>query len=85
MQNRLELGDLAQLIRLVEIDLFQLQNEIDGEDLQKSNDAAEVIIQTHHLATKLERIYRELWKMEKRTYPDYDALVMAYKKHPPFI
>ncbi|MBC6907369.1 hypothetical protein DWB84_18180 [Saccharophagus sp. K07] len=79
----LNLGDLATLIRLTQIELFELQKAIDGPDIEASNNAAEMIVHTDDVATKLKHMYEALWH-EDSGYPNYEELVDDYKKFPPF-
>jgi hypothetical protein len=80
----LDLGDLATIIRFTEIEIFQLQNKIEGSDLEESNNAAEIIVYTDNLSVKLKNMYEELWR-EDSGYPNYQELVSDYKKYPPFV
>ncbi len=80
----LELGDLATIIRLIEIELFQLQKKIEGDDLEESDNAAEIIVYTDNLAVKLKNMYEALWD-QNSGYPPYPALVADYRKYPPFL
>lgn len=80
----LDLGDLATIIRLTEIELFELQRKIDGSDIEASNNAAEIIVHTDNLAAKLKMMYKNLWD-EDSGYPDYQELVADYKNYPPFV
>ncbi len=80
----LDLWDLATIIRLTEIELFELGKKIDGPDQEESDNAAEVIIQTDNLAVKLKAMYESNWNVESG-YPDYQELISSYKKYPPFV
>lgn len=80
----LELGDLTTLIRLTGTEVFALQQDIDGPDVEKSNSAAEMIIHTDDLTTKLKQMYEELWDSSSG-YPCYEQLVSDYKNYPPFV
>jgi len=78
------LWGLTTIIRLTEIELFDLQKKIDGLDQEESDNAAEIIVQTDDLAVKLRAMYESAWDKESG-YPDYQELVSDYKKHHPFI
>jgi hypothetical protein len=79
----LDLGDLLTLIRLVEIEMFELHNAIDGDNDEASNNAAEIVVQVDSLSKKLKSMYEsELCGSEN--YPQYDEFVNDIKKYPPF-
>lgn len=80
----LDLGDLATIIRLTEIEIFELQKKINSSDMEESNNAAEIIIHTDDVATKLKQMYDGLWN-EDSGYPPYQDLVSDYKNYPPFV
>ena len=79
----LDLGDLLTLVRLVQIEIFELQKDIDGEDEEARDDAGEVIIQTDALSSKLKAMYEAQWN-EKSNYPSYDQFLKDIKEYPPF-
>jgi len=79
----LNLGDLATLIRLTEIEIHELQKKIDGPDDEDSSNAAEIIIHTDTLSEKLKDMYLKQWNKDCG-YPEYEKLLETYKKYPPF-
>ena len=80
----LDLGDLLTLIRLTEIEIFELQKAIDGSDEIEKNNAGEIIIQIDNLAKKLQSLYESQWS-EDSDYPSYHEFISAIKNHPPFL
>ena len=73
MEN-LTLSDLCVLIPLIEKELDQTHQNIDSTNDQISNDAADLSIPYGETASKLERIYKLLWK-EDSNYPNYEELI----------
>ena len=73
MEN-LTLADFCILIPLIERELNSIHKDIDSEDEDTSNDAAELSIPYGETAAKLELIYKSLWK-EGTNYPTYEDLI----------
>ncbi len=57
--------EILNLIRLTELEIKRLQEEIEGDDEDKINQAGEVIVQFDTMAQKLKKMYVE-------SKPDYD-------------
>ena len=79
----LDLGDLATLIRLTEIEIFALQQAIDGDDEEERNNAGEIIVQVDSLSAKLKNMYESAWTSETG-YPSYSDYIVQIKQYPPF-
>ena len=79
----LDLGDLLTLIRLTEIEIFELQKEINGEDEVEQNNAGEIIVQIDSLSVKLSSMYETKWN-EDCGYPSYEKYIHRIKSYPPF-
>ena len=71
--EHLTLSDLCIVIPLLEREIDKIHQDIDAEDDKISNDAAELSVPYGETASKLERIYRSLWK-EDSNYPTYEEL-----------
>ncbi|MDH5178279.1 MAG: hypothetical protein OEZ39_19825 [Gammaproteobacteria bacterium] len=78
-----DLGDLATLIRLVEIDLYHLKLDTDSEDDETRDNAGELIIQVDNLAGKLKIEYEAQWT-DENGFPRYVEYLEIIKRHPPF-
>lgn len=72
--DNLTLSDLCVIIPLLEKELVQIHRDIDSEDDDISNDAAELSVPYGTTAAKLERIYKSLWSKDSN-YPSYEELV----------
>ena len=72
--DNLTLSDLCVLIQVLEKELDQIHRDIDSEDENISNDAAELSIPYGNTASKLEQIYKSLWS-EGDNYPSYEELI----------
>lgn len=80
----LDLGDLLTLIRLVEIEIFDLQKALDGDDDEASNNAGEIIVQVDGLSKKLREMYELNWGGNEN-YPKYEDFIKDIKKYPPVL
>jgi len=78
-----DLGDLATLIRLVEIDIHNLKIETESEDDETRDNAGEIILQIDSLAGKLKNEYEKLWT-ENSSYPSHVEYLAKIKSLPPF-
>ena len=73
MEN-LTLADLCIMITLLEKKLDHIHQDIESEDQQISDDAADLSVPYGETASKLERIYKSLWE-EGSNYPSYEELL----------
>lgn len=78
MEN-LTLSDLCVIIPLLEKELDQIHNDIESEDDNVSNDAAELSIPYGNTAAKLKNLYESIWS-EDCNYPSYRQLVERQKR-----
>ncbi|MDG9672018.1 hypothetical protein ONV78_30070 [Hahella sp. CR1] len=67
-------AEILNLIRLTELEIRRLQEQIDGDDEDKSNEAGEVILQFDAMALKLEQMYLES-QPDYDIYPQYDDYI----------
>ena len=67
----LSTAEILNLIRLTELEIRKLNTELEGDDVEKSNDAAQVIIQFHTMAEKLKNMYIDS-SPDYDTYPSYE-------------
>ncbi len=79
----LDLGDLLTLIRLVQIEIFDLQSDINGGDEETRDNAGEVSVQVDALSSKLKSLYESKWD-KNSNYPSYENFIKDLKKYPPF-
>ncbi len=79
----LDLGDLLTLIRLFQIEIFDLQSDINGGDEEVRDNAGEVIVQVDALSSKLKSLYESKWD-KNSNYPSYEHFINDLKKYPPF-
>ena len=73
MEN-LTLSDLCVLIPLLEKQLVKIHQDIDSDNNNISNEAADLSVPFGETAAKLETIYKSLWK-EGSNYPAYEQLI----------
>jgi len=74
----LDIDDLMTLVRLTEVELHDLQEDINGTDKQLKDDAGEMIGQVENLSAKLKGMYQEQWD-EGSHYPSYEQLLGIIK------
>lgn len=79
----LDLGDLLTLIRLVQIEIFDLQSDINRDDEEARDNAGELIVQVDELSSKLKNLYESKWD-KNSNYPSYENFINDLKNHPPF-
>jgi hypothetical protein len=72
--EKLTLSDLCVIIPLLEKELDQIHIDIESEDDEVSNDAAELSAPYGNTSTKLKEIYESMWS-EDCNYPPYQQLV----------
>lgn len=72
MQN-LTLSDLCIIISLLEKELDQIHSNIESDDDDVANDAAELSLPHGNASAKLKVIYESLWS-EDCNYPPYGQL-----------
>ena len=75
----LNLADLLNLIRLTELELRELRQDIDGDDEPKRDEAGEVIIQFDDLSLKLKKMYQDMRK-DDSDYPLYEDYINLISK-----
>lgn len=73
MEN-LTLSDLCIIIPLLERELDKIHSNIESDDDDVSNDAAELSVPYGNTSAKLKMIYESLWS-EDCNYPPYAQLV----------
>jgi len=71
-------AEILNLIRLTELELKKLQNEIDGDNEVETNEAGEVIVQFDTMAQKLREMYIES-KPDYDVYPSYEEYIKVIK------
>ena len=76
----LNLADLLNLIRLTEIEIASLQNDIEGTDESARDDAGLVIVQLDELSEKLKKMYLES-RTQNSEYPAYDDYIELINKN----
>ena len=74
----LDIDDLMTLVRMTEVELHELQEDINGTDKQAKDDAGEMIGQVKSLAAKLKGMYEAQWD-DGSHYPSYDQLLGIIK------
>ncbi len=72
--DNLTLSDFCVIIPLLERELDQIHNDIESEDDEVSNDAAELSVPYGNTSAKLKQIYESMWS-EDCNYPSYNQLV----------
>lgn len=72
--NDLTLADLCVLIPILEKELAEIHRDIESDDDDISNDAAELSVSYGNTASKLEELYKKLWN-EGSNYPAYEELI----------
>jgi hypothetical protein len=68
------LSELATLIRLVEKEEIDLHIQIDSEDEQVSDDAADLSVHVGKISGKLKELYESEWS-EGSNHPPYENIL----------
>jgi len=68
------LSQLATLIRLVEKAEINLHSQIDSEDEQISDDAADLSVNVGKISGKLKELYESAWS-EDSNHPSYESIL----------
>ncbi|WP_157533450.1 hypothetical protein [Microbulbifer variabilis] len=70
----LDIADILNLVRLNELELQKIYEELESEDEETRNNAGEIVIQTENLAKKLKKMYEDK-KPDYSVYPKYDDYI----------
>ncbi len=72
------LSELATLIRLVEKEEVELHIQIESDDEQVSDDAADLSVQVGKISGKLKELYESQWS-EGSNHPAYSEVIKNYQ------